>query len=95
MCYLGLKLEKSVFFDEKKAGKDPLFRQKWAGILKMFVWVPWLRREQLIEKYHPLIFDVIKHLQWFGYFYRDSYRQLFRVGMGEQEAQWLDNFFQQ
>ena len=23
-----------MFFDEK-AGKDPLFRQKWAGILKM------------------------------------------------------------
>ena len=23
-----------MFFDEKKAGKDPHFRQKWAGILQ-------------------------------------------------------------
>ena len=29
-----------MFFDEKKAGKDPLIRQKWAGILKIFVWTP-------------------------------------------------------
>ena len=29
-----------MFFDETKAGKDPLFRQKWAGIFKMFVWTP-------------------------------------------------------
>ena len=29
-----------MFFDEKKAGKDPVFRQKWAGTLQMFVWTP-------------------------------------------------------
>ena len=27
----------------KKTGKDPLFRQKSAGILKMFVWTPCYR----------------------------------------------------
>ena len=30
-----------MFFLWKKAGKNPLFRQKWAGILKMFVCTSW------------------------------------------------------
>ena len=29
-----------MFFMKKKTRKDPIFRQKWAGILKMFVRTP-------------------------------------------------------